>query len=174
MGRLEDHKAQQGGQEDAQYLAHIGAQQELDGFADVVIDPPAFLHRAYNGGEIVVRQHHIRHVFGHVRAGDAHAYADIRAFDGGRVVDPVPGHGGYAAPLAPGVDDAHLMLRLHPGIDAVAIHGSLQGRVVHLVELGASNSRLAFPQDAQLVGYGNGGIPMIARDHNGTDPRLLT
>ena len=41
----------------------------------------------------------------------------------GRVVDAVAGHGGNSAPAAPGGDDADLVLRLDPGIDAVAVHG---------------------------------------------------
>ena len=133
MGRLEDHKAQQGGQEDAQYLAHIGAQQELDGFADVVIDPPAFLYRSHNGGKVIVRQHHIRHILCNVGTGDPHAYPNIRTFDGGGVIDPVAGHGGYISTLAPSIYNTYLVFRLDPSVYAVAVHGSLQGSVIHFI-----------------------------------------
>ena len=104
------------------HLAHVGGEQELDGLADVVVDAAALLHRAHDGGEVVVRQHHIRHVLGNVGAGDAHTHADISGLDGRRVVDAVTGHGGDIAGIAPRVDDAGLMLWLYAGI-----HGDIGG-----------------------------------------------
>ena len=69
--RLQDGKAHERGDEDADDLAHVGAKQELDGLADVVVDAAAFLDGADYGGEVVVREHHVRDVLGDVRAGDA-------------------------------------------------------------------------------------------------------
>jgi len=166
---LQNDEAQQGGDKDAEHLAHVGAQQELDGLADVVVDPAALLNGAHDGGEVVVGQHHVGHVLGHVGAGDAHAHADVGGLDGGGVVDAVAGHGGDAAPLLPGVDDAHLVLGLHPGVDAVVVDGLIQLLVADLVELSAGDGLVVVLQDAQLLGDGHGGVPVVAGDHHGAD-----
>ena len=92
MHRLEYREAQKRRHKDADDLRHVRAQQELDGLADVVIDPAAFLHRAHDCGEVVVRQHHVCDVLRNVRTGDAHAHADVRALYARRVVDAVAGH----------------------------------------------------------------------------------
>ena len=88
--RLEDREAQERGDEDADDLAHVRAEQELDGLADVVVNAAAFLDRADDRGEVVVREHHVGHVFRHVRTGDAHADADVGGLDGGASFTPSP------------------------------------------------------------------------------------
>src|SRR5699024_6495459 len=118
---VQQSEAQQGGAEHAQHLAHVGGQQELDGLADVGVDAAAFLHSAHDGGKVVVGQHHVGHVLGDVGAGDAHAHADVGRLDGGGVVDAVAGHGGDGAVALPGGDDAHLVLRLDAGVNAVLL-----------------------------------------------------
>jgi hypothetical protein len=63
-----------------------------------------------NANVVVVGQHHIGGLLGHVSAGDAHRHADISALDRGGVVHPVARHRHDFAVGAQGVDDAHLML----------------------------------------------------------------
>ena len=153
------------------HLTHVAGQQELDGLADVVIDPAALLHGGDDGGEVVVAEHHVRHVFRHVRAGDAHAHADIRGLDGGRVVDAVAGHGGDGALAPPGVDNADLMLRLHPGIDAVLLHRLVQFLIGEAVQRTAGNGLAGVGDDAQLLADGHGGVLVVAGDHHRADAR---
>ena len=172
MHRLQDGKAHQCGGEDRDDLAHVGGQQELDGLADVVVDTAALLHRAHNGGKVVVRQHHIRHIFGDVSAGDAHTHADIGGFDRGRVIDAVAGHGGDVTGIAPCVDDAGLMLRLYPGVHSNMGELLFKFGVVHGAELSAGNGLQSVGQNAQLLGDGHGGVNVVAGDHDGADPRL--
>ena len=169
VDRLQNDEAEEGGQEDGEDLAHVGPQQELDGLAHVVVDPAALADGAHDGGEVVVGQDHVRHVLGHVGAGDAHAHADVGGLDGGGVVDAVAGHGGDAALLLPGVDDADLVLGLDPGVDAVVPDVPVQLLVAHLVELGAGDGLVVVLQDAQLPGDGHGGVPVVAGDHHRTD-----
>ena len=173
MHRLQDGKAHEGGKEDGEHLAHVGGQQELDGLADVVIDPAALLHGAHDGGKVVVRQHHVRHVLGDVRAGDAHAHADVGALDGGGVVDAVAGHGGDEARLAPGVYDAGLVLGLYARVDADVAEGLLKGLVIHGAQLAAGDGPLALPQDAKLACDGGGGVDVVAGDHHDADTGAL-
>ena len=169
--RVQQCEAQQRGEEHAQHLAHVAGQQELDGLADVVIDPAALLHGGDDGGEVVVAEHHVRHVFRYVRAGDAHAHADIRGLDGGRVVDAVAGHGGDGALAPPGVDNADLMLRLYPGIDAVLLHRLVQFLIGEAVQRAAGNGLAGVGDDAQLLADGHGGILVVAGDHHRADAR---
>ena len=169
---LQDNKAHERGKEHAQHLAHIGAQQELDGLADVVVNAAPFLHGVDDCGEVVVGQHHIGHVLCNVRAGDAHADADIRALDAGRVVDAVARHGCDKAVFAPCVDDAHLVLGLHAGIHAVTADHFRKPVVGDVVQLRACDGFIRCFDDAELLGDGNGGILVVACDHDGTDAGL--
>ena len=70
-------------------------------------------------GKIIVRQHHVRHVFRHVRSRDAHADADIGRFNGGRVVHAVARHRGNGSASLPRLDDTRFVLRLNAGVHAV-------------------------------------------------------
>src|SRR5699024_5239230 len=155
--------------EDAQHLAHVGGQQELDGLADAVVDAAAFADRVDDGGKVVVGQHHVGHVLGHVGAGDAHADADVGGLDGGRVVDAVAGHGGDGAALLPGGDDADLVLGLHAGVDAVLGDGFGQFLIAEVVQLGAGDGLVRAVDDAQLGGDGHGGVLVVAGDHDRAD-----
>ena len=170
MHRLQDGKAQKRREENTQHLAQVGRQQELDGLADVVIDPPPFLHRRNDGGEVVVGQHHIRHVFRHVRTGDAHADADVRRLDGGCVVDAVAGHGGHEAARLPRIDDPYLMLRLHAGVNAVVPDGLPELLLRNPVQLGACQRLRSVLDDSQLFCNSHSRVLVVAGDHHRPDP----
>ena len=55
MHGFEDGESHQRGRENREHLRQVRGEQELDGFADVVIDPAAFAHRGNDGGEVIVR-----------------------------------------------------------------------------------------------------------------------
>ena len=67
--------------------------------ADVGVDPAAFLDRDPDGGEVVVGEHEVRGLAGHLGAAAAHRDADVGARRAGRVVDPVAGHRDHVAAL---------------------------------------------------------------------------
>lgn len=71
---------QQYGQEYREDLAKVAGEEELDGFADIVVNPPPFFDGGDDGGEVVVGQGHVRRALGYVGAGDPHGAADIRRF----------------------------------------------------------------------------------------------
>ena len=169
---VEEGEAQQGGEEHPQHLAHVAGQQEADGLADVVVNPAALGHGAHDGGKVVVGEDHVRHVFGDVGAGDAHADADIGGLDGGGVVDAVAGHGGDGSPAAPGADDADLVLRLDPGIDAVAVHVLSKLLIAEGIQRRAGDGLGGVGENAQLAGDGHGGVLVVAGDHHRADARL--
>ena len=67
------------------------------------------LHRADDGGEVVVGQNHDRGFFGHIGASDAHRHADVGFLEGGCVVDAVTGHRRDVAGAFEHFDQPHLV-----------------------------------------------------------------
>ena len=134
MRRTQDRESHHGGHEDRDDLRHVGAEQELDGLADVVVDLPSLCDRGYDRGEVVVGKDHVRDVLRDVRTRDAHSDADVRVLDGGCVVDTVTGHCGDAALALPCLDDAHLVLGLDTGVDGVVLDHPVELLVAHAVQ----------------------------------------
>ena len=167
--RLEDREAEHRRNENAQHLAHVRAEQELDRTLDIVINAAALFDRADDGGEVIVGKHHVGHIFRHVRAGDAHADADVRRADARRIVDTVAGHGGDEAGIPPGLDDAGLVLRLHAGIDADVLQAAGKRGVVHGAQLRAGDGLVAGAEQAELFGDRGGGVHVVAGDHDRPD-----
>ena len=174
MHRLEDGKAEQRRNKDGQYLAHVGAEQELDRLADVVVDAAAFLNRANDGGKVVVGKHHVRHVLGDVGARDAHADADVGGFDRGRVVHAVAGHRGDIACAAPCVDNAGLVFGLYARVNRDAAEHLFKLRVAHRGQLRAGDCALAAFENAQLLGDRRCRVDVVAGDHDRADARTVT
>ena len=150
----------------------IRGQLELDDLAHVFVDLAAFLHRVDDRREVIVRKNHVRGAFRHVRTGDAHADADIRSLDGRRVVHAVAGHGGHHAAGAPRLNDANLVFGLHAGIDRILQDFLEKFLIGELVELCALDGLRDVGNDAQILADGNGGILVVAGDHDRPDARL--
>ncbi len=119
MHWLQQSKAHDRRDKDAHDFAHIGRQQELDRFADIVVDPASFFYGIDDGRKIVIGQDHIRHILCDIRAGDTHTDADIGCFDRWCVIDTVARHCRDRALLFPSIHNAYFMFRLHPGIDVI-------------------------------------------------------
>ena len=94
------------------------------------------------------------------------------AFRAGGVVDPVPGHGHHMAPpLLKGLDDAHLVLRGHPGVDGEGLDLLLQGLLGEEVQPRPVDGLVPRPVDVQLLGDGHGGVLVVPGDHHRADAR---
>ena len=93
LHRLKDGKADERGDKHREHLGKVGRKQELDDLADVVVDAAPLFAGTDDGGEVVVGKYHVGDVLGDVGTGDAHAHADVGAFDGRGVVDAVARHG---------------------------------------------------------------------------------
>ena len=140
--------------------------------ADVVVDPAPFGNGAHDGGEVVVRQDHIRRAFGDVRSALAHGAADVRAFERGRVVDAVAGHGDDLALRLQCAHDAHLVFGRDACEHTAALHLPRKFRVIRPVELRTGQHGIVLPADPDVDGHGFCGHGMVARNHDGRDARL--
>ena len=132
MHGLEYREPEKRRKEDRQHFARIGCKQELNGLSNVVIDAPALLNGGDDGGKVIVRKHHIRDIFCDIRAGNAHADADIGGLNACRIVDAVAGHCRNAALALPSGDYAYLVLGLNTGIDADFSEACLELGIGHL------------------------------------------
>ena len=169
MHRLQQPDAQKCGQKDAGHLAHVGSQQKLDGLADVLVNASAFRHRGGDGGKVIVRQNHVRHVLGHVGSGNAHAHADVRRLHCRGVVHPVAGHCGHAAPLLPGPHDPRLVLGLHAGIHRKLRGSPPQLLIAHGIQGRAGDHLARAAHQPQRAANCGGSIRVITGDHHGAD-----
>lgn len=72
--------------------AKVGRHDEQDGLLQVVVNATPLFHRAGDGGEVIVRQDHVRRLFGDFRAFDAHRDTHVRPAQRRRIVHAVTGH----------------------------------------------------------------------------------
>ena len=145
----------------------------MDGLADIGVDPPPLLHRLNDGGKVVVCEDHLRRSLGHVGAGQPHSAADVRRLEGWGVVDAVPRHGHHPPLLLPGPDDAHLVLRRHPGKDSEFFNVLLQHLLGHEVQLRAGEGQVPWAADVQLPCHRHGRGTVVPGDHHRADARLV-
>ena len=174
MNRFQNNEPKDAGKEYAQYLAHIGAKQELDRLADIVVDPSSLAYRADNCCKIIVCKHHIGNVFRNVRARNSHADSDIRIFDAWRVVDAVPRHGGDTTVFPPCVNDTDFMFRLNPCIHTELCNPAVQFFVAHFIQLRTCDGLRLILDNSELFCNRNRRIAVVARNHNGADSGALT
>ena len=160
---------QQGGVQYRQNSGGIAGEQELNGPLDVGIHVPAVFYRFHNGGEVVIRQHHTGGVLGNLRSRNAHGHADIRLLQSRSIIDTVTGHGYQIASLLPCPDNADLMLRGYPGIDADLRHKVPQLRIAHFVDDRTLHGFCTVLQNTDLPSDGRRRDLMVAGDHNRTD-----
>ncbi len=101
--------AENDGREDDEAFAHVGGQGPDDELGEVVEDPAAFFDGGFDGGEVVVGEHHVRGFLGDLGAAEAHGDADVGLLQRGRVVDAVAGHGHDVVAGLEAFDEAELL-----------------------------------------------------------------
>ena len=69
----------------------------------------ALLDRPHDRGEVVVEEHEVGRLAGHVGAGPAHRDADVGLVQRRAVVDTVPGHGHHVTASAQRGGDPQLV-----------------------------------------------------------------
>ena len=168
VGRLKNSKANQGCNKDGNNLCKVGAQEELDTLTNVVVDASSLFTRANDGGKVIVSQNHICNALSNIGTSNAHTNTNISAFNGRSIINAVTCHGRNHALLAPGINNADLVLRLNTCINANCLNTLLKLFVRNLIKLCAGNCLRAIGNNAQLNRNSNGRINVIACNHNGT------
>ena len=155
-----------------QPLRQVSWHDEQNGFLQVVVNTTPLFYRAGNGGEVIVRQDHVRRLFGHFRAFDAHRNTHVRLTQRRGIVHAVAGHADDFAFVLQRFHQAQLMLRAGTGEDVILHRGFRQRGVVHLLQLIAGDRLLAVA-DPQHLPDAHCRLRVIAGDHLHADPRLL-
>ena len=168
MRGLQNSKAHKRCDKNGDNFCQIGAQKELNAFTNIVINATAFLARGNNGGKVVVSKHHVRNTFGYISSGNAHTDAYISTFDGRRIINSIACHGGNHTFFAPHIHNAYLVLGLYACIYPKRFYLLFKVFVRDFIQLSPRNSLVAIVNNAQLSCNGNGGINVIAGNHNNT------
>ena len=113
--RFKNGKSDKRRHKDRNHFGQVRRQEELNAFADIVVDSATLAAGIDNRRKIVVCKHHIGHILGDVGTSDTHTNTDICAFDGRSIIYSVSGHRDDLAFCFPGTHNAHLVLGLHTG-----------------------------------------------------------
>ena len=165
-----NREAHQRRQQQGPHLRRVAGHGVADELADVVVDPPPLPHRAHDRGEVVVQQHQVGRLPGHVGAPPPHRHPDVRPAERGRVVDAVARHRHALAPRLQRPDDGDLLLRLHPRVHPDRGDPPPQLLRGQRRELRPGADLAAGLQDAQPGADAARRDRMVARDHHYRDP----
>ena len=143
----------------------------MNGLADVLINPAALFDGINDGGEVVIRQNHIRRPLGNIGSRDPHRAADIRFFESGSIVDAVPRHGNHIPARLPRTHDAHLVFRRDTGVNGDVLNAQLQRLLIHAVQITPGGNQPFIGEDSQFSRYGNGGGFVVSGNHNRANTR---
>ena len=174
MGRLKNSKADQGCNKDGNNLCKVGTQEELNTLANVVVDASSLFARANDGGKVIVSQNHICNALSNIGTSNAHTNTNISAFNGRSIVNAVACHGRDHALLAPGINNANLVLRLNTCVNANCLNALLKLFVRNLIKLCTGNCLRAIGNNAQLNCNSNGCINMVTCNHNGAHTSFMS
>ena len=167
--RQRNNIARQQRDDDQQPLREVGRHDEQDGLFQVVVDTTPLLHRAGNGGEVVVGEHHIGGLFGHLGSFNAHGDAHVGLTQRRGVVNAVTGHPDHFAAILQRLDQTQFMLRTGTG-ENIKLHRRLrQLGIIHMLKLIAGH-RLAAVGDPQHLPDAHRRLRVVAGDHLHADP----
>ena len=161
------------GEQHTHDACHVARQQKVHGVLDIGVHAATVHDGLHDGGEVVVREDHRSRIFADLGSGDAHGNSDVGLFERRRVVHAVACHRHDATAALPRVHDAYFMLRRHARVHRDVRQNPIELRIVHLVELHASDGAIPLLEDADLARNGGGRDLMVPCDHDGTDASLL-
>jgi hypothetical protein len=164
-------------------IPHVRGQHVGDEAADVRHHRAAVANRLHDRGEVVVEQHDVGRLAGHIGAADPHRHPHIGGPQGRGVVHPVAGDGHHLPEAAVGLHQPQFLLRRHPGEhQPVAVLEQLAqlyvadqgqaGAIDHPHRIGHLWVVAGGIQQADLAGDRLGGEPVVAGDHRHLDARL--
>mmetsp|Transcript_48327 Transcript_48327/g.115008 ORF Transcript_48327/g.115008 Transcript_48327/m.115008 type:complete len:397 (+) Transcript_48327:380-1570(+) len=174
-------EAEDDGEEDADNLSDVARDQVPDKRLGVSVDRAALLNSRDDGGEVVIRQHHLGRPLRDARPAP-HRHPNVRGLERGRVVHPVARHGrGLARPalghrLLQKLHNVLLVDRLGAGKEARAAHRhALLGKRHHrelLPGVRLAGGVLVGAEDADHAADRLGGLGVVPRDDHDADARF--
>ena len=123
-------------------------------------------------GKIVVQEHKRRGLPGHVGSPAAHGDADVGAFEGRSVVDPVPGHGHHFSQRFERIDDPELLFGNGPGENGHGFQVPGQLGLVQLFQVLAHENPAGVVQP-DLGGDVCGRAGIVSGDHDDADAGII-
>mmetsp|Transcript_38300 Transcript_38300/g.81772 ORF Transcript_38300/g.81772 Transcript_38300/m.81772 type:complete len:274 (-) Transcript_38300:2083-2904(-) len=172
-------QAQRGREEDGSDLPDVGRYEVADERLHVVVDGPSLLHRVHDGGEVVVREDHVRRLLGDLGAGQSHGDADVSLLEGRGIVDAVPRHGHYASLPLEELHKLLLVLGLSPREyeSSVPLHQYLDLLGLALFEEVSASEALiwikSLVEDVYVHCDGLSGELVVSSDHHDANPSRL-
>ena len=124
------------------------------------------MDRRDDAGEIVVGQHHVGRLLGHVGSGDAHGNADIGTLQRRRIVDAVAGHRHDMVIGFHRLDDARLVLRRNAAAYLQALGALGQLGVAQRFDFAAGQHQAIRTQHADVARDRFRRILVVAGDHH--------
>mmetsp|Transcript_24496 Transcript_24496/g.67316 ORF Transcript_24496/g.67316 Transcript_24496/m.67316 type:complete len:369 (-) Transcript_24496:1957-3063(-) len=166
--------------EDLQDLGNVNGHDEGHKLLDACVNRPALLDGGNNRAEVVVGEDHLCCTFGDLRALDPHCDADVRLVQRGRVVHAVARHGAHEALALEGLHDLDLVLGLG-ACEALRLRRQrIDLCLADVITLGPERATVhgvvvavIRREDAHVLGNGDGGLEIIAGDHDHTDARAM-
>ena len=108
---------QQHAEEHRHHFTDVRRQEIAKKLPNVGENRAAFRNRGDDRCEVVVCQHHVCGLLGHVRSRDAHGDADVGLLQRRSVVHAISGHGHDRACTPQRVDDAQFVFRVDACVD---------------------------------------------------------
>ena len=141
-----------------------------DEAADIAEGRPAKLDRGDDGREVIIQQHQVGRLPGHVGAGGAHRHPDVGLPQRGAVVDAIAGHRHDVAAVLECPGNPQLVLGGHPGhYHPVGVEQGSQLTIIR-GQVSAGQHDWIRASEANFRGNRPGGRRVVAGDHRQGDP----
>ena len=146
----------------------VNRQGVSQGPVQIAVDAPSHGERRHQIAKAVVEQHEIGGFAGYRRAPLSHRHADVRRFQGGGVIDPIPCHGHHLAGGLKGSHQLQFLLGHHPRKDRHLRHQFAELGQWHRCEFRPGGH--ITPAQPGLGGDGAGRDGAIAGEHHHPHP----
>ncbi len=148
---------------------HMDGEDKAHGLTQIVVDAASQANGGDHRGEVVVQQDNRRGFAGDVGTPPTHSDADVRGFQGRRIIHAVAGHRDHLAVLLERIHQSQFLRRHDPGKDADRLNPVRERGVVQFRQRFAGQNGLGL--DAGLGGDGLRRRRIVAGDHHDPDPR---
>ena len=147
-------------------FAEARGEEVQDDFLYRLVYVPSLLNGRNDASEIIIEEHDVRCLFGHLRAYLPHRDADVGGDQGRCVVDTVARHGHYLSAFFVRIYDAQFVFGGYPREDRNAGKFPGQFGILHCIHFRARKHGVPFVPDTRRLGDGACGEFVIACYHH--------